>query len=139
MAADQGSAHEIDPQGCVELLTATTVGRVAFVDETGIVVRPVNYRVEDGQIYLRVSPDGVLSRLAEHDGEVVFEVDHHGPTSRSGWSVIARGRARAVPDAEQARIAALEALVPWAGGDRSLVIGIVITELTGRHVRYHPS
>lgn len=135
----QGSEHEIDAQSCAELLGSTTVGRVAFVGDSGIVLRPVNFRVEDDTIYFRIASTGGLAQLVDHDGEVVFEVDHHGTTSRAGWSVLTRGRAHEVPASERGDIAALDDLVPWAGGERSTVIALEVDHLTGRHVRFHPA
>lgn len=122
---------------CYGLLSSTTVGRVAFAGPDGLVLRPVNYRVAGGDVYLRTSTTGVLAGLVRHRGEVLFEVDYHAATSREGWSVLVRGTCTRVPEPEVAeRLATpeLRSLVPWPSVDRDLLLRIHPDLVTGRKV-----
>ena len=66
---------------------------------------------------------------------VCFEVDHWDTMSHTGWSVLAKGVADEVLDAEE--IAQLERLPvrPWSRPDlRDHWVRIMVEELTGRRV-----
>ncbi|MFI6495562.1 pyridoxamine 5'-phosphate oxidase family protein [Streptomyces sp. NPDC050564] len=65
----------------------------------------------------RTAPDAVPATAA--GALVAFEVDHIDEALSQGWSVLVRGRARAVrePDAVE-RLEALAYSGPWAGGER---------------------
>jgi nitroimidazol reductase NimA-like FMN-containing flavoprotein (pyridoxamine 5'-phosphate oxidase superfamily) len=115
---------------CHELLVAMRVGRVAYCDEHGPVVVPVNY-VADG--------DGVLLRVAPHTDLAVhlrsapasFQVDDVDDYTQSGWSVLLRGQARWVDAAD---FPAVERLQPWPEGERTQHVRIDAHEITGRRL-----
>ncbi|MFW6773791.1 pyridoxamine 5'-phosphate oxidase family protein [Nocardioides sp. CPCC 205120] len=132
----EGTSQDLSAERCYELLATTTVGRVAFLGPDGIVLVPVNYRVVDGAIFLRTSPDSSLAALADHDGEVVFEADHHARLARDGWSVVVRGTSGVVDDEQLLASEELHRLVPWPGGPRSWTLRIEPHEVTGRHVHH---
>ncbi|PJJ56784.1 pyridoxamine 5'-phosphate oxidase-like protein [Mumia flava] len=127
--APGNAAHVLGAEECRELLTTTTVGRVAFCRDGTPVLLPVNFRVVDDVIAFRTSPTSPLAVLAEHDGEVVFEVDHHDDVFRHGWSVIVSGRSAA---ASPAALATAD-LRSWQHGT-DLAIAIVPERITGRRV-----
>jgi hypothetical protein len=82
----------LSPAACRDRLREHSVGRIAFIVNDFPVVVPVNYRfVDEGGktwIALRTRHGGVI----EHEGmKVAFEIDGIDPTSRQGWSVLARG------------------------------------------------
>lgn len=131
---DSGSIVELPEEECLALLETTTVGRIAFVDDEGQQLVPVNFAVMDGAIYFRTLPDGFLSRLALGHEDVAFGVDHQD-IFRDGWNVTVRGAARGVED--RATINAVlsnHRLKPWAGGVRPLVIKITPASIAGRRV-----
>lgn len=131
----QGSIVELPEDECRELLTTTTVGRIAFVDDDGQQLVPVNFAYLDGAIYFRTLTDGFLAGLARRDIGVAFGVDHHDAMYRGGWNVTVKGRAEQVED--QPTIDAVLAhtrLRPWAGGDRPLVIRVTVDHIAGRKV-----
>ncbi|KQT94215.1 hypothetical protein ASG49_04755 [Marmoricola sp. Leaf446] len=121
-------------QRCLELLSATTVGRIAFTGRDGPVLLPVNYRVVGDAVVLRTSRSGTLAQLAGADAEVVFEVDYHAPTSRSAWSVLVRGTARVVEDPHVLDAAEVSRGVSWVPGDHALVLAVPLDRVTGRSV-----
>lgn len=129
-----GSIVELPEEECLALLGTTTVGRVAFVDDQGQQLVPVNFAVMDGAIYFRTLPNGFLSSLAKGHADVAFGVDHQD-VFREGWNVTVRGSAREVDDrATINKVLANHRLKPWAGGIRPLVIKITPTSIAGRRV-----
>ena len=128
----------LDERECYELLSATTVGRIAFVNHQGQQLLPLNFMVADGLIYFRVNEEGVLSELADGLVDVAFEVDHHGTTTRDAWNVTVRGTTSRVHEsAGLASTASLAALRPWAPGERALVVALTPRSIDGRRVSSH--
>jgi nitroimidazol reductase NimA-like FMN-containing flavoprotein (pyridoxamine 5'-phosphate oxidase superfamily) len=130
-----GSIRQIPESECLELLTSTTVGRIAFVDADGQQILPVNFVLIDGDIYLRTLPGGVIDTALSHGhDDVAFEIDHHD-VFRIGWNVTVRGSASRVEDpATIDAILANERLHPWAGGDRLAVVKVTPRTIAGRRV-----
>ena len=82
---------------CWELLDARMVGRLAWHEDTGPAIVPVNYVVGDGYVYFRTKPESRIGRNAML-GAISFQVDDVDDFNQSGWSVLVRGRAaRRVP------------------------------------------
>ncbi|MFC7619416.1 pyridoxamine 5'-phosphate oxidase family protein [Microlunatus sp. GCM10028923] len=124
----------LPPDRCLELLTHQVIGRVAWSGDQGVQVLPVTYAVHDQGIVFRTAPYGLLATLRDPCA-VAFEVDRFDVDSRSGWSVVAQGRTRAVAAAEDlAELWSAEDPVPWAPGTRNLFITIAIDRLSGRIV-----
>jgi nitroimidazol reductase NimA-like FMN-containing flavoprotein (pyridoxamine 5'-phosphate oxidase superfamily) len=131
---NQGSIVELPEEECLALLETTTVGRIAFVDDEGQQLVPVNFALIDGAIYFRTLPDGFLSTLARGHEDVAFGVDHQD-VFRHGWNVTVRGAAREVEDrATINKVLGHRQLKPWAGGVRPLVIKISPSSVAGRRV-----
>lgn len=123
---------ELPTSRCRQLLGQEEVGRIAWTAAHGPELFPVSYVYHDGMIIFRTSPYGVLSELVRPT-DVVFEVDELDHIRRTGWSVIARGRAAAIPPPSgQDELWAAYRAQPWADGTRSLVIGIEVRQLGGR-------
>jgi len=115
------------------LASTTTVGRLAFHSSNGLQLLPVNYVYRNGCVYFRTSPDSVLVELADDCYEVVFEVDRGDELTHQGWSVVVRGKARAVDEAEVDL--SPRGPQPWASGPRELLIEIAPDQITGRRIR----
>ena len=125
---------ELSPDECRELLGAGLVGRAALSTPVGPHIVPVNYAVVDDSIVLRTSPYSVLGGHARGT-TVAFEVDQFDYERQRGWSVVARGRADAVTDADELhRIKTVWDPQVWASGQRNLYLRIRWTELTGRRL-----
>ena len=125
-------AHELSYSQCVALLRAGVFGRIAVSAQDGPHVVPVNYAVSDAAILVRTTADGLLARYGR-GARVAFEIDHVDYTYQRGWSVMVRGTTAVVDD--PARVASIRAVWeprPWAGGDRSLLLELPWTEVTGR-------
>lgn len=121
-------------QDCLRLLADTPVGRVAFLDAGGPVILPVNHALDGRTIVFATVPGSKLD-AAGRAATVAFEVDGYNPQTRSGWSVVVRGRADVVTeDDELARLQALN-LHPWpTPPGRGHWVRIRPEEITGRRI-----
>ena len=120
---------------CWELMSSTTVGRVAFVGTGGLQLIPLNFAVIDSAIYFRTSPDSVLDELAQGLDEVAFGVDFHASSYREGWNVTVKGATSRVSDpALYEQVMSWSRLHPWAGGQRGVVIHLEARAVDGRRV-----
>lgn len=128
--------EELEAEECRRLLAGGGVGRVVFTSEEGPSALPVNFRLLGSDVVFRTAHDGILARTIGQQGtELAFEVDHVDDALAEGWSVLVRGSAHPVSDPhEPSEFEGLE-LEPWAGGERSLYVRIVASELTGRRIR----
>ncbi|MXM68016.1 helix-turn-helix domain-containing protein [Streptomyces sp. HUCO-GS316] len=124
---------ELGVRECRALLASHGVGRLAVSTASGPVVVPVNYSVVDGAVVFRTAPGATPSQAL--DCQVAFEVDRVDDTLSQGWSVLLRGRARAVTDPDAVRLLEEHAYSsPWAGGERDLWLRIDPVVLTGRRI-----
>lgn len=120
----------IPAEDCWELLRTHEVGRIAWANSEGITVLPVNYIVVENGIIVRTTPTGLLGELA-HDVTVAFQVDEVDAETLIAWSVLARGRAKELTEAERADQA--ESIPePWVGGERQLLLRIGVEQISGR-------
>jgi uncharacterized protein len=128
------SFSAIAPARCTELLSTQSVGRVAWHGPEGLQILPVTYVYYDGSIVFRTSPDSVLSDWSSST-DVVFEIDEIDQRNHRGWSVVASGRAEAVEEPQEVnRLLTDAGVVPWAPGDRNVLIQITPKKVTGRTV-----
>ena len=126
----EGRLRELDEDECWELLGARPVGRVGYVDEHGPGVLPVNFVVADRTVVVRVAPYSVLGRNLP-GATAAFEADEIDEYTRSGWSVVVRGRVEVaemddLPEGVRPR--------SWAEGRRTLFLRLVPTEVSGRRL-----
>ncbi len=129
--------RELTQTECYELLGGTTtVGRVAFVNDDGQQLLPVNFVLVDRVIYLRTATDSVIADLASGHDDVAFGVDFHDDLLGRGWSVTVTGSSCAV-DAVPAGDAddPVRSPQPWAPGERGVCIAVTPRAISGRRVR----
>ncbi|WUI03045.1 pyridoxamine 5'-phosphate oxidase family protein [Spirillospora sp. NBC_00431] len=127
---------ELDRAECLRLLAGGSVGRVAFDDGEGPTLVPVNYALDGDAVIFRTSVAGRLNRslltvVAGGEVRTAFEVDRFDESSREGWSVLLRGGAHPLSDAEVARVAQVE---PWPGGERDAWFRLAAREISGRRI-----
>ena len=82
---------------CLLLLAGAEIGRVGVSVGALPAIFPVNYRVENGQIFFRTG-EGVKLRAALDHTVVAFEVDQANVDLQEGWSVLVVGMASEVAD-----------------------------------------
>jgi nitroimidazol reductase NimA-like FMN-containing flavoprotein (pyridoxamine 5'-phosphate oxidase superfamily) len=126
----------LDPATCLDLLGTVDVGRCAWVGGDGrVVVLPVNFAIEDGDIIFR-SAHGAKLAAARGGQRFSFEGDDVEPALHTGWSVLVTGHATEVTDPEEAgRLAQL--VHPWARDERANVVRLRTEQVTGRRLRVH--
>jgi nitroimidazol reductase NimA-like FMN-containing flavoprotein (pyridoxamine 5'-phosphate oxidase superfamily) len=127
----QGHLRELDEAECWELVGAAEVGRVAYVDERGPMVVPLTFVSSEGSVLFRVAP---YSEVARHlpDAQAALEVDDIDYFTRTGWSVVLRGRVETVASDD---LSALEAgPTPWPEGQRTLHLRLTPDRVTGRRL-----
>jgi uncharacterized protein len=125
--------QELTKCECFELLTHEHLGRVAFVDDRGPMVLPVNFVLERHTVVFR-SDEGAKLEAVSQGSRVAFEVDGIDAATRAGWSVVIRGEAVEVTDpAELARLRELP-VRPWAPGAKAHYVRVLPAVLTGRRI-----
>ncbi|MGW1619295.1 helix-turn-helix domain-containing protein [Streptomyces sp. NPDC002172] len=124
---------ELSPTECRALLGSHGVGRLGVDAASGPVILPVNYSVVDGAIVFRTADETTPSLAPGR--QVAFEVDRIDDAFGEGWSVLVRGPASRVTEAEEVRRLTVSAhSTPWAGGDRDLWVRIEPRSVTGRRI-----
>ena len=113
---------------CYELLGTQTVGRLAISRWTGPEVVPVNFVLDGESIIFRSGAGTKLRSLAARP--VSFQVDAFDPASRTGWSVLARGRAREVSRKRAGEVDP----GPWITEGRDHWVRLVIGVISGRRI-----
>ena len=117
---------------CLELLRTEQIGRAVFTDRAMPQILPVTFAVLGEDIVLATTSTSRLA-VASEGAVLAFEVDHHDPVTRTGWSVVVTGLAHQVVDRlEQARV--LSVLDPWAPGHHDLLLRLPSSVLTGRRI-----
>jgi uncharacterized protein len=129
---DQG-LELLNEAQCRQLLAGGEVGRVGISVGALPAIFPVNYRVIDGAIVYWTAPGSKMS-AAVAGAVVAFEVDDYQVADRSGWSVLAVGRADVVTDPDLIKRVAATHLEPFADGARTTVVRIEPTFLSGRRL-----
>jgi CBS domain-containing protein/nitroimidazol reductase NimA-like FMN-containing flavoprotein (pyridoxamine 5'-phosphate oxidase superfamily) len=122
---------------CLARLRAAAVGRVAFVQNGGPVVLPVNHGVDGVTIVFRTTWGSKLE--AARSAEVAaFEADDIDPVTRTGWSVLVRGSVSAVYDAHDIERYEALGVTAWAGIDHDPVwVVLRPDEISGREITGH--
>lgn len=124
---------ELSETECLGLLAACDLGRIAVIHQGAPAIFPVNYAIATigarPVIALRTRPGNVIDHVGEHVG---FEIDGVDPGRDGGWSVLVRGRLRAV-DADEA----LDSY-PILDHERDAWRVIVPHAITGRRITADP-
>ena len=123
--------EQLDEATCWSYLEAASVGRLA-VDVAGQPdIFPVNLHVHDGDIYFR-SGAGTKLAAATLMGHVAIEVDGYEGSTRTAWSVVAKGRAVLVERMEELFDAESLPIRSWSRHDKPNIVRVRPSALTGR-------
>ena len=130
--------EELSEEQCLDLISGSGIGRIAYASRFGPAVLPVNYALRDGAVVFRTAANGPLDEdlrtgITDADYKVAFEIDSIDMATKQGWSVLIQGPAHHVTGAgeDAVRAAGVE---PWAPGPRELFVRIVPSRITGRRV-----
>jgi len=121
--------REIDHDECIHLLGSQQVGRIAFTDDSGPDVLPVNYVMDGQDVLITTTGYGALARAATN-ARVAFEVDELDDYTESAWSVVVRGRATRESPLDQPP----QRPHPWADGTRTYLLRIRPDTVSGRRL-----
>jgi nitroimidazol reductase NimA-like FMN-containing flavoprotein (pyridoxamine 5'-phosphate oxidase superfamily) len=131
--ASRACWQELSKSECFGLLAREHLGRVAFVDDLGPIVVPVNFVLDRHMVVFRTD-EGTKLDAACRGSRVAFEIDGADEAARTGWSVVVRGEAIEVTDpAELVRLRKLP-LDPWAPGAKTHYVRVLPAVLTGRRI-----
>ena len=114
------------------------VGRLAYVHDDQLSITPVNFLLDGRDVLLRTAEGSELLAAARLNAPGAFEVDDIVNWSRSGWSVLIRGRLSELTEPAHIHQALHSTLKPWAGGDRDHVVRLTGEEVTGRRIEPGP-
>jgi nitroimidazol reductase NimA-like FMN-containing flavoprotein (pyridoxamine 5'-phosphate oxidase superfamily) len=120
----------LDRATCLTLLTTQHVGRLVLPgdDSDHPEIVPVNYAASGEVITFRTH--GTSRAASAGEQPAVFEVDMFDERTRSGWSVVVRGRL-----APHARDEPRPDVETWAPGDRDEWMSVAVETVTGRLLR----
>ena len=118
----------LDRATCMTLLVTQHVGRLIIGGDEPTVI-PLNYRAAGDAIRLRTEVGGRAS--AAVGTSVAFEVDMIDTRTRSGWSVVVRGRLDVAPDNEDDE----DGVETWAPDPRELRMIVAVDDVTGQLLR----
>jgi len=124
--------REISETECLDLLANHRVGRVAYCDDLGPVVLPVNYVLDQGTVLIQISPHSTLARNLRL-APASFQIDDFDDYNRTGWSVLVRGNASHVDSAD---LPTNDSDRPhaWAEGQRTFHVRITPHDISGRRL-----
>jgi nitroimidazol reductase NimA-like FMN-containing flavoprotein (pyridoxamine 5'-phosphate oxidase superfamily) len=123
----------------LRLLGTISFGRVVYTHRSLPAIRPVNHLMDGETIIIRTSEWSELVSAVIDGAVIAYEADNIDLDRHVGWSVVARGPARAVSDVDEAD-RYRERLISWAAGQRDFVIRIEPVFVTGmRLVEADPS
>jgi hypothetical protein len=126
-----GRIEELSRDECLELLGQHVVGRLGWHGPDGPTVIPVNYAFDGHKVLVRTATYSSLARQCD-DAFVAFEVDRLDETTRTGWSVLIRGRCRL----EYLRPTDTgDEADPWAAGRRPLHLTVEPATVNGRRLQ----
>ncbi len=124
----------LDAEECEELLRNEVVGRLAISDAGQPIILPINYVLVAGSILFRTAPGSKLD-VAQRSERVAFEIDDWDEETRTGWSVLVKGRAHEIADEWFIALCEHFEVEPWADHiPRDHWIRVSIDELSGRWI-----
>jgi hypothetical protein len=125
--------EDMPVEECRGLLGTRHLGRVAVIRPSGPIIIPVNYVWSAGQVIFRTSRGNSWATALRH-GPAAFEVEDINETTHSGWTVLVQGDSHYLQVTDDDNVD-LQALRPWAAGERPLHIAITPASITGRRLR----
>jgi nitroimidazol reductase NimA-like FMN-containing flavoprotein (pyridoxamine 5'-phosphate oxidase superfamily) len=122
---------------CLLLLGRSSVGRLAVIGDDGADLFPVNFRRAGRSIVFRTD-EGTKLGLVASGPPVAFEVDEYDTRTHVGWSVVVRGSAHDVTEAEAPEALRKLRVQPWATGPKARYVRIVPERIEGRRIVHIP-
>jgi uncharacterized protein len=127
----RGWVEHLSPEQCWERLARSAIGRVGVLVDSAPEVYPVTFIVDGRSVVFRTGA-GTKLRGIDRSPSVCLEVDGVDEAGQTGWSVLVKGRAAEVGDAEDLLELRALPLRSWAAGTKEHWIRIRPSEVTGR-------
>ncbi|GII98411.1 nitroimidazol reductase NimA-like FMN-containing flavoprotein (pyridoxamine 5'-phosphate oxidase superfamily) [Sediminihabitans luteus] len=128
MTARETEPFELDEAECLRLLASQPVVRLAVSVAGEVDLFPVNHVVDGRDVLFTTAPGSKLVELTVH-ARVVLESD--GWDDAEAWSVVVKGVASVLPEAEVARAETL-GLESWSATPKPVWVRVTPTRVTGR-------
>ena len=135
MADEREPVKVLSDDECWALLVEKDFGRLAVSIGDQPEIFPINYTTVEGGVLLRTAEGTKLFGVTVNN-RVAFEIDDYGATD--GWSVVIKGRARALETAADIAEAEEASLVPWIPTVKRNFIRIDADQISGRRVTFGP-
>jgi nitroimidazol reductase NimA-like FMN-containing flavoprotein (pyridoxamine 5'-phosphate oxidase superfamily) len=132
----QGHLQTLDSAECLQLLADRHVGRLAYCTADGPRIVPMNYAIAGHTLLFRTGY-GTEAAGQLPGRPVAFEVDEIDEFLQAAWSVVVVGDAQLVPPATLRVLDLPQFPQPWAAGDRSMVLQLSLSTVSGRRVYPH--
>ena len=133
MTTERPLLQKLTEERCWQLLEQKRVGRLAISIQNEPDVFPVNYRVDNGRLYVQTAA-GIKLAAAVLGTAVAFEVDAIDEENELGWSVVVKGAAKELETLDDRLLAEDLHIEPWARGQKNRFVEIVPTKVTGREL-----
>lgn len=118
---------------CLDLLHTVRVGRLVFTEEALPAVQPVNFRMHQGHVVIRIDGGGKLAAATERS-VVAFQADDLDRDLLEGWSVTVVGHAEPIRDVGELVEMTDAWPQPWVQGRRDHIVRILTERVTGRRL-----
>jgi nitroimidazol reductase NimA-like FMN-containing flavoprotein (pyridoxamine 5'-phosphate oxidase superfamily) len=133
IADNEAWVEHLNPTACWDLLAQCPVGRLGVVVDGSPEIFPVNFRVDGHSIVFRTDRGQKVYAIARHP-DVCFEVDNADDGSRTGWSVLVKGRAADLSTTDAHAAATALRLESWTFGAKDHWIRVIPTHVSGRRI-----
>jgi uncharacterized protein len=130
-AATEPEAESLGLHDCWRYLRSTSLCRLAFSRGDTVEIFPVNYVPSNGTLLIRTAAGTKMDAISERK-PVSLEADGLNQYGTIAWSVVVKGHAAVVEDAEEFQDAADAGLSPWQAGPKESLIRVTPEEITGR-------
>jgi nitroimidazol reductase NimA-like FMN-containing flavoprotein (pyridoxamine 5'-phosphate oxidase superfamily) len=118
---------ELGRDECWQLLSRTTLGRVAVIRGALPSIVPVNVCAVDDAVWFRVGP-GILLDAALNGDILSVEADEVDRFAHAGWSVVVTGRAEVAGERHDIPVRA------WGRADADHLVRVAGSIVTGRRL-----
>jgi hypothetical protein len=126
--------QNLEHHECWAMLRTVSVGRLAVMADGRPDIFPSNYTVDGGTVVFRTGQGTKLS-AASGDAAVAVEADGVDPESGLAWSVVVKGTAEVVKQAEDVLDTSRLYLFPWQAGRKDAFVRITPDSVTGRRFK----
>lgn len=120
---------------CEEMLSRVLIGRMGVLSAGEPLILPVLFAYAKGAVVFRTALGEKLDAVWVN-ASAAFEIDNWDVSTRTGWSVLVRGRTETVHD--ESEVAELESigLASWVPAQQPTTwVRIRPMEITGRRIR----